>query len=367
MEECTARLTDRDLERLNARFAWFFAGLAGVLCLALVFLANDPWVLEGFRRAAWAEAAWKRQIPLICFQDHFLDSADRVMHHELDSADYSRGGVCLIGASSLSWSLRLWDLPTSIQSLVHNDAVGGTNHGDQFQLLRFLIEKEGMLRAGADKTLVVIGLSYHTTSHTVLESPRASTFETRGRWTRRGCYLVDPDGSIRRSSQDPLRTELLNQRAKMTGMLNEIVSLVYTPFKPIRKLDPEFSRQEWTLTMGPRWEEKIKKDALSFAATVRYLHDRGVPMLVVAMPEGRWNETTPYESVYMREITEPCAKFGVEILDLRKSIPDEDFADTVHLNPVGIEKFQALVMPRLLDYLRSTGALADYGDGRSSR
>ncbi len=359
MDNQATENSDRELERLNSRFAWFFAGLTGVLCLVLVGLANDPWVLEGFRRAAWAQAAWKKQIPLICFQDHFLDSADRVMHQDLNTADYSRPGVCLIGASSLSWGLRLWDLPSAIRSRIHNFAIGGTNHGDQYELIRFLVEKEGMLRAGADKSLVVIGISYHTAAHTDDQSPGIGTPESRGRWHRRGCYVVDGDGSISRSNQNPLWTEILNQRAKMAGILGESVSLLYTPFKPVRKLDPEYSRAEWTRTLGPRWEGKIKKDVASFEAAVRYLHERGVPTLVMALPEGRWNEETEYESVYMRAITATLAKYGVEILDLRKRIPDDDFADTVHLNPEGMAKFQALLMPRIMDHPRSTGGPVD--------
>ena len=50
-----------------------------------------------------AESIWKKQIPIYCFYDHFLDSDDQLVHEELPSADFSRGGVCLLGASSMNW------------------------------------------------------------------------------------------------------------------------------------------------------------------------------------------------------------------------------------------------------------------------
>ena len=63
-------------------------------------------------------------------------------------------------------------------------------------------------------------------------------------------------------------------------------------------------------------------------------------MPVIAMPEASWNDGVPYNPFYMKQISEVCTKAGVEILDLRKTdFPDDDFADSVHLKPLGIDKF----------------------------
>ena len=232
----------------------------------------------------------------------------------------------------------------------------GTNHADQFDLIRYLVEREGLPCAGGEKTLVVFGVSYHMTHNARLPGARPGRYFT-SLWTRRGFYAIEADGSIRRTGLHPLLMRIIAERAKITGLLRELVNLAYTPLKPVRVLDPEGGQQAWAQLLGPRWEEKIRRDVAAFARTLDYLRDHGARILVIAMPEGSWNDRVPYDRVYNEEIRDVCARRGVRLLDLRKSIPDDDFADSVHLHPAGIDKFQASVMGVFLDHLRSAGAL----------
>jgi hypothetical protein len=343
--------------RLNTRLALLMFCAVAAPCLVLSAMANDARVQDAIHRVCWTESIWKKQIPIYCFYDHYLDSDDKLVHEELPAADFSRGSVCLLGASSMNWALNLWDLPESTRRLIHNFAMRGTNHADHLDLIRYLVETEGLLRAGGEKTLVVFGLSYHMT-HNARLSGKGPAHYFNSLWTRRGLYSVDPDGSIHRSPLHPLLVRIVLERAKITGLLRELVNLAYTPFKGVRVLGtPESTRQAWAETLGPRWEEKIRCDVAIFARTVDYLKLRGVRMLVIAMPEASWNDGVPYEPFYMKQVSDVCMKAGVEIMDLRKALPDDDFADSVHLNPLGIEKFQRAVTPRLLDHLRSTGAV----------
>ena len=107
----TSASADRAAHALNARLASLMFCTVALPCVALAALANDPRVLDAIHRACWTESIWKKQIPIYCYYDHFIDSDDRMLHHDLPAADFSRGGVCLIGASSLNWGLKLWDLP----------------------------------------------------------------------------------------------------------------------------------------------------------------------------------------------------------------------------------------------------------------
>jgi hypothetical protein len=349
--------TDQSACRLNSGVALRMLGVVLLPCFVLGAMANDPRVLDAIHRAAWAEAAWKKQIPIYCYYDHFVDSDDRMLHQDLPTADFSRGGVCLIGASSLNWGLKLWDLPGSTRPLIHNFAMRGTNHADQFELIRYLVEQEGLLRAGGEKTLVVFGLSYHMTHNARIpgSGPRAYFGSL---WTRRGFYTIDPVGTIHRSGLHPLLRRIVAERAKITGLLRELVNLAYTPLKPVRVLDPDRSRRDWAETLGPRWEEKIRTDVAAFARTVKYLREHGARVLVIAMPEASWNDAAPFDRVYMQELRDVCDREGARLLDLRKTIPDDDFADSVHLNPAGIETFHRSVIGLFLDHLRSVGALA---------
>lgn len=348
--------TEMAAGRRNSRLALLIFGAVAIPCLGLDALANDPRVLDGVRRGCWVESIWTKQIPMYCFTDHFLDSEDRLLHQELPAADFSRGSVCLFGASSMNWALHLWDLPESTRSLIHNYAMSGSNHGDQLRLIRNLVEGQGLLRAGGGKTLAVFGVSYHMTHNAKLPGEKPEEYFDR-LWTRRGFYRIDPDGTIRRNPLNPAVERVIVERAKITGLLRELVNLAYTPFKRVRVIDPEVSRQEWARTLGPRWEEKIRADVAQFARTIEYLRARDVRIMVIAMPEGSWNEGSPYEKLYMSELGAVCSRAGIPIEDLRKTIPDDDFADSVHLNPAGIEKFQQAVLPTFLDHLRSTGAL----------
>jgi hypothetical protein len=47
----------------------------------------------------------------------------------------------------------------------------------------------------------------------------------------------------------------------------------------------------------------------------------------------------------------------VKVLDLHELLVDDDFADSTHLAPTGMEKFERAVLPVCLDHLRSVGLL----------
>jgi hypothetical protein len=234
---------DAEAGRLNTRLAVLMLCAVALPCLTLDALANNPRVLEGIRGTCWAEATWKKQIPIHCFYEHFIDSFDRTAHQELPAADFSRGGVYLLGASSMTWALRLWDLPASIAPLIHNFAIAGSNHADQLDLVRYLVEEEGLLRAGGEKTLVVFGDSYHMIHNTRLPGKEQGDGFAK-QWTNRGFYEIGPGGSIKRSKLNPLLKRVIVERVKITGLMRELVNIVYTPFKGVRVLNVPFIQHE---------------------------------------------------------------------------------------------------------------------------
>jgi len=149
--------------KIGSQIAFLMFSIVGGTCLILAGMANSQPIRDWIRNAAWEQANWKKGIPLFCFNDHFLDSEDRLLHEELPSADFSRGGVYFLGASSVTWALKLWDLPLECRPLIRNFSMIGTNHADQYDLVRFLVEQKGLLEAGGEKTLMIFGVSYHST------------------------------------------------------------------------------------------------------------------------------------------------------------------------------------------------------------
>lgn len=343
--------------RLSTRLALLMFCVVAAPCLLLDALANFPPTMELIRKICWEESIWKNQIPLFCFYNHFFDSDDYVVHEELPASDFSRGSVCMVGASSMSWGPVMWRLPAEQRTLIHNFAIKGFNHADQFDLLRFLVDQEGLLRAGGDKTLVVFGLSYHLIHNVQPPDSRSHELFTTT-LTRRGFYRVDADATAHDTHLHPWVKRLIVERTKVSGLLREIINLIYTPLKSRRVTSPDIAFKEWTSILGPRWEDKLRWELDTFARTLDYLSARRVPMLVVALPERPWNEKMPCEAAYMKGIQDICRRKRVELLDLRKSIPEQDFADSVHLNPKGMEKLHGLLIPRCVDFLQSTGALS---------
>ena len=343
--------------RLNTRIALLMLCAVALPCLVLDALANEPHVLEGTRQACWSQSIWKRQIPIFCFYDHFVDSTDRLMHQDIPDLDFSRGGgVCMFGASNATWALPIWQLPGESRPFVHNFSMGGTNHGDHFEMVRYLVEKEGMFKAGAEKTLCVFAVSYHMTHNAKLpgDGPHVSFQKA---WTRRGFYEIGADGAYQPTRLNATWKRIIVERAKITGILKELINLVYTPIKPAQVPDPEKCRQEWTATLGPRWKEKMERDLEQFAQTIEYVRNRGAKVLVINMPGWSWDEKLPFEGFYTTELRKICSQAGVEYVDLRHTIPEADFADSVHLTPSGIEKFKDAVQGRFLDHLRTAGLL----------
>ena len=334
---------------------WLMLGVALGTCVTLDAMANSQAVEDWIRAVSWREAKWKKLIPLFCTNNHFLDAEDRLIHEQIPSADYSRGGVYFVGASNITWGVRLWDLPTTTRGLIANLGIQGSNHADHFDMIRFLVESEGLLRAGPEKTLVVFAADYHMCHHARVGEDWRDWLSKS--WGRRGFYDVDRDGVIARSRMSPVLKALIRERAKITGLLKELVNIAYVPFKRERVQNPRFYNDEWKRTMKPDWQERIRVDLTAFARTVDYLKHRGVNMTVVQMPQGSWEANVPYNQVYDQQLLKICNAAGVKVHDFTRLVPDDDFADSVHLSPSGIEAFQAAVMPICVDHLRANGVL----------
>lgn len=332
-------------------------------CLTLDAMANSPDVQDWIRAVSWRESKWKKLIPLFCTNNHFLDAEDRVLHEQIPSADYSRGGVYFVGASNITWGLKLWDQPAATRTLIMNLGTQGSNHADHFDMIRFLVEIEGLLAAGAEKSLIVIVADYHLTH----EARIGEDWRDRlgHSWPRRGFYTVDREGVIQRSRLNPVLKALIRERAKITGLLKELVNIAYVPLKSERVHNPRFYNDGWTSIMKPDWRDRISVDLAAFAQTIDYLKRRGANVTVVQMPRGSWEANVPFNHFYDQQLLKICTAAGVEVHDFTGLVSDDDFADSVHLAPTGIEKFQSAVMPMCVDHLRSTGELpADDQSGK---
>jgi hypothetical protein len=342
---------------LSSRTAIVMFGAVAATCLGLVALAETPWVKDKIRDVAWSQATSKKQIPMASFYREFLDSGDQLIHEELPAADFSRGGVYFDGASNMAWAMKLWDLPPEIRPWIHNLAVGGWNHADQFGMIRYLVEKRGLLEAGGPKTLFVFGVSYHSIHNARLPGDDSPTVSSTA-WRRHGLFTAERDGSVQQIARPRVYEEFVLTRTRMTGVLKELVNLAYTPLKSVRVQNPKVLAQEWVRALGDRWKQKLDLELAAFDRMVGYLRERGVNVIVVQLPQQSWDHETEYESAYMGGLRKVCEARGIPIRDFSRLIPDNHFADSVHLTTEGMEEIRPKLIEIGLEHLRSIGALA---------
>src|SRR5262249_41447833 len=132
--------------RLQARLA---LGAALVLVLAdagVATLARCRPLLDALFRRELED--WHRHHVIYACDVGFAASDDRLLLQELPEADFSRGGVCFVGSSTTQHSIATWLLPPDERALVRNLAIKSANMKEQRQLVRYLVERRGLL--GAD-------------------------------------------------------------------------------------------------------------------------------------------------------------------------------------------------------------------------
>lgn len=276
---------------------------------------------------------------------HFLDIEDRLLLDELPRDDYSRGGVYFIGSSNLKWALADWRWSPEDKALIHNYGIGATNHRAHFQLLRFLVEQRGLLQAGGENSLIVFGVSYHVGGH---ENNDSGFFANI--WRRHGLYTYDPATGIRSRRVPAFVRAWTVEKARTGGFARRTIdylrSRIVTGAEETRRrkhVPSEYNDYRREI-MGPGWREKLESNLVEFAGTFDYLKARHARILVVLLPQGSWESNLPYASSYADMVRALCRSKGVPLVDLLDYLPDEDFADSNHLNLSGVDKVDAILV-----------------------
>ena len=319
----------------------------------LVFLAENQSLADCLMRTELANK--RKTLARFSYEKYYIDFEDRLINDELPQADYSKGGVFLMGTSNLKWATRLWELPEPPRSLIHNYGMGSFNHGYQFQFLRYLVDHKGLLAAGGDKSMFIFGVSYHCVG---TACDPMGFFPNL--WTRHGLYSYSLSTGITPRQVSRLWQYLHFQRVRINGCLRKIASTLAHQSgwrTSVRKHNPALynqQRQEW---MGPDWEAKMSRQLSEFGAMLDYLSERQVRIAVVLLPQGSWEEKLPFARAYENKVAELCQAKAIPVHDLPNLIDDEHFADSNHYNLHGVDKMQNALVGLALPFLHSTAAL----------
>ena len=297
---------------------------------------------------------------------YFVDFEDRLLLDELPVADYSQGGVYLIGSSNLKWATVFWRLPKEQQAVIHNYGIGASNDTAQAQFLRHLVERDGLLSAGGNKNLVILGTSYHHLAHDVLPGGFFVSL-----WERHGLFTYDPTDGIQPVKMSDFVRFLIIERVRVTSFLAAWKNRMLTKFSEQRWGAPELrvrqhDRQAYCVRrfefMGKAWRAKMQDQIRTFSRTIDYLRRNDAHVAVVLLPHGSWEDSLPFQRIYRDKLVELCRMKEVSLHDWSDLLEDEAFADSIHVNLSGMEALQEKFMEIALPHLHKSGALPQFDD-----
>ena len=285
---------------------------------------------------------WQQNNGAYTFHVGFIDSEDRLFLHDLPIADYSKGGVFFIGSSTTQHSVIDWELPPEERECIHNDAIKSANYKEQFQFVRYLVEEEGILKAGGENVLVVLGLC-HLDARPKL--PGTSDWDFFPRLFERYAPLYEYDSSNSLSKKPMselerwLRLERLRDYSFLKSLWTEYTTFQNSKEQP-RPKKPNAAEARGSVSMqkmmgGEKWQQAQDVQLGELEQMIDYLQVRKVKIKGVLLPIASWNHSQPYAARFAQKAGELCALKSVPLIDLSRTIADEGFHDATHMNCQG--------------------------------
>jgi hypothetical protein len=281
----------------------------------------------------------------------YTDDGDLVLLGELPHADFSRGGVYFIGSSELRASIMPPRLPEEERALIHNYALGDLRHREVFHYVRMLVEDEGLIEAGPEKTTVILSLYYPLARLKNPTIPIDRYVETL--FERHRFYSYDWDDGITKTSMTGAERFLRIQRDSATRFLRTLIT------KPSR-VRPFPATEEWKRNhlievMGSDWRSVMAEETEFVAKTLDYLQERDVRVVALLPPLADLHDELPYDAAY-REIIMPMLEArGVPIADFSDFLEDDEFGDDMHARYSGQQRLHEAYRALALDQLEAMG------------
>lgn len=281
---------------------------------------------------------------------NYYDAGDKMLLHDLPSADYSHPGVFVMGASSAIYCLDDYGLPPEEAKYIHTYGIYSLNHHQLFQLTQWLNDYWGLFKAGGDNNMIMIGLAYSN----CVEPPNAGTYFPYY-FKRSGVFDYDYDRGIRLVPMSPIERFVHLEDARARSVVHrwmEDPELI-----PRHAFSPATYRDACVKRMGPDWAPVMGREIADLGRELDYLEAHHVHVIVFRVPEGSWNAGIPARDRYVRESDRILAERGMKAIDMTHLCPDSDFNDPVHLRPSGTRKTEAVLLPLARDFLRNKGVL----------
>jgi hypothetical protein len=313
-------------------------------CLLTDLLARNRG-LEHWLMARSSAFADKNHV-LFSNTGNFIDFEERVLLDEVPRADYSRGGVYFFGTSNTKWAFTTLDLPAEQQRAIGNYGMGAASHTTVLRLIRYLIEQQDFLAAG-EHDLAIIGASFHLG----FKDGPAGFFASLLR--RHGLFATASDDRIVPAPMSAAEHWLRIEKARSGGFIWNLGRLAknwamtFRGERPAPPHDEARYQQAWREFMGPEWRQSINAEIERLRETIAVVRSHGAQVKVMLLPQGSWMDELPFKAHYEAKIRALCQETSTPLIDLSRSMKDEDFVDSNHLTVKAQEKFRDMIMPEI--------------------
>src|SRR6185312_437992 len=236
--------------------------------------------------------------------------------------------------------------------VIGNYGIGASNHTATLQWIRYLIDYRGFLSAG-DKDLVVIGASFHLGSET-----GANAFFT-ALLHRRGLFTISSGGRIVPVPINSVERSLTVEKARSGGFILNVMKVAMNWLKALKGQTPplvhnaEQYRKGWREFMGPNWRKNMDTEIERLRETIELVRAHHADLKIVLLPQGSWMRQLPFEDYYDAKVRDLCRETSTPLIDLQRSLPDDDFVDSNHLTVEGQTKFRTVIMREFADQIRN--------------
>ena len=284
----------------------------------------------------------------------FVDFEDRLLLEEIPSTDFARGGAFFFGTSSMKWGLKTWEMDPATRALVHNFGMGATNHRFVAQFIRYLVEHEGMLRAGSSNVHVVLGCYW-----TMITDWGETGYFSR-LWDRHGLFLHDEIHGIEPADLGVFRRKLRIEQARLSGFVSVNTwrmaryLAASAGIREGQREQVEIRRRaiQWAKWASvPNSERELRTELAALRALLSYLGEKGVGVTIVLLPTSTIYDELPLPQEYRAKLGTVADENQVTFVDLSRLLNDDEYYDLHHANYRGLgkqhEALISLVRPHL--------------------
>jgi hypothetical protein len=286
----------------------------------------------------------------------FIEFEDRVLLDEIPNSDFSRGGVFFFGTSTMKWGLKTWELAPAERALVHNFAIGASNHTFVAQFIRYLVEYQGLLQGGGDRVYVVLGCFW------TMGKEWGDGYFTK-LWGRYKLFQSDERYGIRPADLGTVRRAWRVEQARLAGFVSQnawrvaryVASSAGLRMQVDRERligEAEIRRRAIETATIPGWENELKSQLAELRDLLHYLQERGVSVTIVLLPTRADYDDLPVPQQYNSELRVVAAESRVQFVDLSKLLSNDEFVDVHHANYRGLEKLHQALMSLVRPHLK---------------